>query len=247
MVPPAERAALRRPGHQRYPKSDFQCSKRRRPLKLITRRTLASRPFQWFLYRFIRTYSWTFRLTVKNETVWKDRLAAGESVILCTWHQQFFSAIRHFEKYRIFTPSIMISQSKDGDIIAGVAQRSGWHPVRGSSSKGGKPALAQMIQELGKKKLAAHIVDGPRGPMGKVKAGIIRLAQATNSSIVPFSVNAEEAWQFNSWDRFFIPKPFSAVTLQFREAIPPDPKQGEDRFENQRLMLEKTMRPFLVV
>ncbi|MBI9082929.1 MAG: lysophospholipid acyltransferase family protein [Desulfobacterales bacterium] len=215
-------------------------------MKLDTRRALASEPLQWFLYRFICVYSWTFRLTVENENPWLNHLAAGGSVVLCAWHQQFFSGIRHFRNYRTFNPCIMISQSRDGDIIAGVARRCGWHPVRGSSSKGGKAALTEVIGQLQQMKLAAHIVDGPQGPMGTVKAGTIRLAQATNASLVPFSVTAKNAWHFKSWDRFFVPKPFSRVVLRFGEMIAVDPTPNAAAFEAQRLQIEEAMRPSLV-
>ena len=215
-------------------------------LKLDTRRVLASEPAQWVLYRAICLYSSTFRLTVENENPWLDHLAAGGSVVLCAWHQQFFSGIRHFRNYRNFTPCIMISQSKDGDIIAGVARRCGWHPVRGSSSKGGKAALTKAIGQLRQMKLAAHIVDGPQGPMGKVKAGAILLAQATDSVLVPFSVAAQKAWHFKSWDRFFIPKPFSRVTLRFGEMITMDRPWDAAAFEDRRVQLEEAMRPSLV-
>jgi lysophospholipid acyltransferase (LPLAT)-like uncharacterized protein len=113
-------------------------------------RIITSEWFIAFLYRFNRIYSGTFRLTIENEKKWLDFLNAGGTVLLCTWHQQFFSAIRHFQRYKDFNPSLIISQSKDGKIVAGVAQRSGWHPVRGSSSRGGMLALKNMIANLKK-------------------------------------------------------------------------------------------------
>ena len=165
--------------------------------------------------------------------------------MLCTWHQQFFSAIRHFKTYERFSPSIMISRSRDGEIIADVARRSGWTPVRGSSSRGGHAALQDVTANLNRARLAAHIVDGPRGPAGRVKAGIIRLAHTTGAAVVPFSVSAEKAWYFNSWDRFMLPKPLSRVTLCFGSMIRFDAPQNNSDFEQQRRYLEKTMRPFL--
>ena len=82
------------------------------------------------LYHLVRAYSWTFRLHVENEKPWLDHLQEGGRVLLCAWHQQFFSAIGYFKTYASYHPSLMISQSKDGDIIAGIAQKSGWHTVR---------------------------------------------------------------------------------------------------------------------
>lgn len=209
-------------------------------------RLITSQLFISFLYRLSRAYSWTFKFTVENEKEWMDYLANGGSVLLCGWHQQFFSAIRYFQNYRIFNPAIMISQSKDGEIIAGVAQRSGWNPVRGSSSKGGRAALKKMITNLRNTKLSGHIVDGPRGPLGKVKPGVIRLAQVADAVIVPFYVYAENGWQFNSWDKFLLPKPFSKVLLRFGKMIKFDKVKDEKHFEEQRKQLEEIMLPALL-
>lgn len=207
---------------------------------------MGSRPVQEFLYRFIRVYSWTFRLRVENEGRWLSHLRCGGTVLLCSWHQQFFSAIRYFRKYRQYRPSLMISQSGDGDIIASIAQRTGWHAVRGSSSKDGAPALKHMIERLNSFHLAGHIVDGPKGPAGIVKAGVIRLAHATDAVIVPFYISADRAWYFNSWDKFLLPKPFAKVSLRFGEMIKFSPTAQEQAFEGQRVHLEQTMRPGLI-
>jgi lysophospholipid acyltransferase (LPLAT)-like uncharacterized protein len=169
----------------------------------------------------------------------------GGVVLLCTWHQQFFSAILPFKNYKTFNPSIMISQSRDGEIVAKIALRSGWNPVRGSSSKGGMEALKKMITHLKEKKLAAHIVDGPNGPLGIIKPGVIRLAHSTDAVIVPFSVSAEKAWYFNSWDKFLLPKPFSKVFLRFGKMIKLDRVKDKEIFERQRMRLEEVMLPTL--
>ena len=216
-------------------------------MRIKVNRLIISKPFIYLLYRLIRIYCWTFRLTVENEKIWLDYLKGGGVVLLCTWHQQFFSAIRYFQKYKIFKPSIMISQSGDGEVIAGVAKLTGWHPVRGSSSKNGRKALSNIIAELKETKLAAHILDGPRGPAGVVKAGAIRLAHAADAVIVPFHVTTKNAWYFNSWDKFFLPKPFSRVSLHFGKPIKFDKVTDPASFEVQRKQLEEIMHPALVV
>ena len=193
-------------------------------------------------YLVIRVYSLMFRLQVDNEREWRERVERGDPVLLVTWHQQFFSAIRNFQSFRRYRPSLMISRSRDGDLIAGVARRSGWHPARGSSSKGGSEALREMVARLTETHLAAHIVDGPKGPAGRVKAGTIRLAHASGATIVPFYTVAARAWHFRSWDKFFIPKPFTRVILRYGAAIELEPTEDEDRFEEQRLMVEEVMR-----
>lgn len=203
---------------------------------------LSSTLAQWVLYKFIRLYSLTCRLEVQNEKAWLDEyLKNNATILLCVHHQQFFPAIRYFQRYREYKPGLMISMSKDGDFIAGVANRSGWATVRGSSSRGGQEALKNMIEHLAEHRLAGHIIDGPRGPAGVVKPGAIRLAHATNSVIVPFYTAADRAWYARSWDRFMVPKPFSRVVLRFGDKITFSPTATNDAFEKQRKSLEDIM------
>ncbi len=206
---------------------------------------LTSNLFISFLYRFIRLYSATFRLKVENESTWMEHLKGGKRVLLCAWHQQFFGAISHFRRYRHLRPGLMISRSKDGEIIAGVAKRTGWETVRGSSSRGGREAMKGIINKLMETGLAAHIVDGPRGPAGIVKNGLIAIAQATGALVVPFYVSTDRAWYFSSWDRFMLPKPFSRVTIRFDNPITLPPIASEPEFEAQRQAVEQQMLPCL--
>jgi lysophospholipid acyltransferase (LPLAT)-like uncharacterized protein len=216
-------------------------------MALKFRNIVTTKLFHSFLYRFIRLYSSTFKMTIENEKKWMDYFRSGGRVLLCTWHQHFFAAIRHFQNYREHKPALMISKSSDGEIIAGVAEKSGWHTVRGSSSRGGKEALRMMIDHLSQKRLAGHIVDGPKGPAGNVKAGVIQLAHGADAAIIPFYVSADRAWYFNSWDSFFVPKPFARVVVSFGEMIKFAPAENPAAFESQRLYLEKVMRPELRV
>ena len=148
------------------------------------------------LYHLVRAYSWTFRLHVENERPWLDYLQDGGRVLLCGWHQQFFSAIGHFKNYASYRPALMISQSKDGDIIAGIAQKSGWHTVRGSSSRNGARALKEMVGQLQLTGLAAHIVDGPKGPAGIIKAGAVSLARSAGAVVVPIYTDVRSGLVF---------------------------------------------------
>lgn len=201
--------------------------------------------FQVFLYYVIRGYSSSFRLQIENEQPWIEYMQKGGKVLLCCWHQQFFSAIKHFKNYAIYRPSLMISKSNDGDIIARIAEKTGWHTVRGSSSKNGSRALKEMRDCLINTGLAGHILDGPQGPAGIVKAGVISLASSAGAVVVPFYTSADRAWYFNSWDRFMLPKPFARVTLRFGEMLDITTGAKEADFENQRVRIQEIMRPGL--
>jgi len=198
------------------------------------------------LYHLVRAYSWTFRLHVENEKPWLDYLQEGGRVLLCSWHQQFFSAIGYFKSYESYHPAMMISQSKDGDIIAGIAEKSGWHTVRGSSSRNGAGALREMVGQLQLTGLAAHVVDGPKGPAGIIKAGAVSLARSAGAVVVPIYTMSDRAWYFKSWDRFMLPKPFAKVCLRFGDMLDLSTGEGDEAFEDHRMRLQQIMQPGLI-
>lgn len=201
---------------------------------------------QGSFYHLIRAYSWTFRLNVENEKPWLEYRQNGGRVLLCIWHQQFFVAIRHFKAYATYHPALMVSQSKDGNITAGIAEKSGWHAVRGSSSRDGGRALKEMIGHLKSSGLAVHVVDGPRGPAGVIKEGVVSLARATGAVIVPVYATSDRAWYFNSWDRFMLPKPFASVNLRFGEMLDLTSGVNDKDFEFHRVRLQEVMKPALL-
>ena len=91
------------------------------------RHIIDTKAFILFVFYFARLYCLSLRLTIVSEEKWQGLLKQGHTVLLCGWHQQFFAAIRHFKNYEKFNPGLMISQSRDGSLIAGVANLSGWH------------------------------------------------------------------------------------------------------------------------
>jgi lysophospholipid acyltransferase (LPLAT)-like uncharacterized protein len=181
-------------------------------------------------------------LTIVTEGIERvqEHIARGGTVVFSCWHQRFFSG---FFVPRIFgmNPCIMISQSRDGDIVSDVVARIGWVPVRGSTSRGGKKALHEMIAGVEKYRMSGHIVDGPQGPPRIIKPGLIALASQTGAAICPGYISYENPWVFNSWDRFMIPKPFSSVLLQAGDFVFVPKDLDEKTFEEIRLDIERKM------
>lgn len=88
----------------------------------------------------------------------------------------------------------------------------------------------------------AHIVDGPRGPLGIIKPGLLLIAQISGMPIIPTITSAEKKWTFNSWDRFIVPKPFSRIIIRFGDEIyVPKDLKGAD-FDEKRSLVERTMK-----
>jgi lysophospholipid acyltransferase (LPLAT)-like uncharacterized protein len=83
--------------------------------------------------------------------------------------------------------------------------------LQGSSTRGGAKALIGAIKSLKNGIDVAITPDGPKGPIYSVADGIVVLSQKTGAKILPFQTVASKYWQFNSWDRFTIPKPFGTI------------------------------------
>jgi lysophospholipid acyltransferase (LPLAT)-like uncharacterized protein len=102
--------------------------------------------------------------------------------------------------------TVVVSRSRDGDLITGILTRLGYNMVRGSSSSQGFKALlsaARHMKENGTD--VVFTVDGPRGPRHESKPGIIYLASRSKASIVPARVVMSTKHIFKSWDRFSLP------------------------------------------
>ena len=194
-----------------------------------------------FLYHLVKLHSGTIRLTVEGAEALRERLAAGGSMVLASWHQRFYSGF-HVPGSLDSPICIMISASRDGDFVAKIVSRMGWVPIRGSDTYRGKAALREMTDGIRQYRVGVHIVDGPLGPPGVIKRGLITLAQKTNSPIIPGCVSYENPWVFNSWDRFMVPKPFSRVLIRYGPFIPVPPDELDDeRFEELRQEVERIM------
>ena len=139
--------------------------------------------------------------------------------IYAMWHAHQFCVhgIRHREKLHV-----LVSRSRDGEIIADVVERWGFKTVRGSKGKkGAVEATMQMISILKSGENCAMMVDGPKGPARVVKDGVIKIAKMAGVPIVPvywYSKNFTFA-KFPSWDEMRSPVFSTNLTNLYGEPI----------------------------
>jgi hypothetical protein len=192
------------------------------------------------IYYLLVLYTKTLRFREENDQILLGHMRRGP-VILTSWHQRLFGGFFLPLKYKLTVP-IMVSRSRDGDFIAPIVKNTRFLPVRGSSSRGGREALREMVSAVMEYGIGAHILDGPTGPPRVVKAGLITMAQRAGAAICPVYVIYEKCWIFNSWDRFMVPKPFSQVLIRFSETLEAVPVylDGPD-FEAFRKKIEDQM------
>ena len=176
------------------------------------------RILRWLITRIlvvlIRVTGSTTRVQRLNYEVLKSILEEYGSAIVSTWHQNIYFSIWLLRKEDL---TALISSSDDGEAIYDVFDHYGYQAVRGSSTRGGIPALKQLIKLLKDKTSVAITPDGPLGPPEKIQSGVILLAKYSGVPIIPWHYEADHQWNLNSWDRHKIPKPFSKIIEAFGE------------------------------
>jgi lysophospholipid acyltransferase (LPLAT)-like uncharacterized protein len=192
----------------------------------------------------VKLLSSTYRCRLVGMENEKRILDDHGTVVYASWHQRFFPGITLFATRKPI--AIMISQSRDGEMIARVVDILGWRSVRGSSSKGGFRALKELRRLTRKGYRVGHIVDGPQGPFGVVKPGLLTIAQFAGTPILPVIMSAEKRWVFNSWDRFMVPKPFSRVIIRFAPPITVPRRLDAGAFEALRQDVEKQIKELTI-
>jgi lysophospholipid acyltransferase (LPLAT)-like uncharacterized protein len=134
--------------------------------------------------------------------------------IVAFWHGDMLAVWKYFA---IHSPTAVVSQSRDGEILSELLSGWGYSLIRGSSSKGSKEALAEIV-ETAKSNLVLITPDGPRGPKNEFKPGAIVASQRSGTKLYLCNVKIGKKFIFsNSWDRFSLPLPFAKISLKITE------------------------------
>ena len=153
------------------------------------------------------------------------------------WHQNLIGAIFSHIGERF---TMVVSESKDGELVAVTCEKFGHKPARGSSTRGGKKALIQIVKTMKQGYPGAITVDGPKGPPHVVKPGIIEIARLCHCAILPLSPYAKKNWVFKkSWDQFRIPKPFTKIIVVIGEPINIPEDISREQFDEIDLLVKK--------
>jgi lysophospholipid acyltransferase (LPLAT)-like uncharacterized protein len=165
--------------------------------------------------------------------------ASGRQPVMAFWHGRILPATFYFRRRGIV---VITSENFDGEWIARIIERFGYGTARGSTSRGGKKAMLQLVRDMRAGRAAGFTLDGPRGPARVAQAGAVWLASATGNPLLPFHLEASSHWSLRSWDRTQIPKPFSTVALVVDAPIEVPKDSTDERLEATRLELEARLR-----
>ncbi|MFT3780546.1 MAG: lysophospholipid acyltransferase family protein [Nibricoccus sp.] len=172
-------------------------------------RRLMLMPLGWL----VRLWGATLRFEVSPDAE-KNLSKIDEPVAFVLWHNRLFLVSEIFRRYRQRRPIYgLVSASKDGAWLDAFFSLVGISSVRGSSSRFGREAVTGLVNVMKAGNDIGITPDGPRGPRYDFKAGGLIVARRAHAPILLLGGEFRSAWQFKSWDAFYLPKPFSRVRV----------------------------------
>ena len=163
----------------------------------------------YLIYRFLcRTIRW--------EYVGDRYDNAMPPFVLGYWHARILMLPYAFPGWN---GSLLISDHQDGSYIADAAKLMGFGSTRGSSTRGGSRALLALIRIARSGFPIAVTPDGPKGPAEEMKMGVVQMAKKSGIPFRSACYATRRYWRAGSWDRFYIPKPFTSGVFVLSDPI----------------------------
>jgi lysophospholipid acyltransferase (LPLAT)-like uncharacterized protein len=168
----------------------------------------------WPLAMLLRLWGRSLRFETTPDDL-RHYTKRDEPVVIVLWHNRLFLAAEIYRRYR--QPRMayaLISASGDGAWLTAFFSLVGMRAARGSSSRLGREAASALVEV----QRAGHDVgitpDGPRGPLYDLKPGAVIVARRTGAPLLLVGGEFTSAWRLRSWDRFYVPLPFSRVRMR---------------------------------
>ncbi|OGB93119.1 MAG: hypothetical protein A2Z31_04045 [candidate division NC10 bacterium RBG_16_65_8] len=208
-----------------------------------SRRDMTRRALTWILVWLgpfaLRAWFSTIRLRWCGGAQLHPDPRTRRNGIYAFWHQRLLCFAYTHGRFR---PRILVSQSRDGDIIARVASGLGCVPIRGSSRRGPTEAVRGLLAEAGSGYDFGITPDGPLGQRHAFKVGAVYLASQSGLPVVPIAVSYGRYWRFKSWDEFLVPWPFTWGVIHVGPPVAVPPDLDASGLETWRLRLQDILQ-----
>jgi len=169
-----------------------------------------------------------YLLKILSKTYRFEKISAkgvmDESAVYISWHNKIVPITLISDNLK--KKAALASASKDGELISVPLEKYGYKVVRGSSGRDAVKGLLKMVKLLKQGYVVGTPVDGPKGPVYKVKPGMLFLAQKSGKKLVPIGAASKSKWVFEkTWDKIELPKPFSKIVCILGEPISIEPHE----------------------
>jgi len=215
------------------------------------KRFMQSRAAVSVLGFLIAAYMVLVKYTTRWEVIGAEHAAplieSGQGLIAATWHSRFLMLTSAWNK-NYQQPYVLISRSREGEIVARASAFLGIKTIRGSakrsgkkSGKGGEAAFRFMQKAVADGGCVVVTPDGPKGPRQRVGDGPFLLAKHSGAPLISCVFSVRLRKQINSWDKFIIPLPFGRGQIIWGEPIYILPDMSETELAEVKTTFEEAM------
>ena len=209
----------------------------------------------WLVAAYMTFVKYTTRWDIERAEQVEDIIKNGKGVIALVWHSRFMMLTSAWKKqYQL--PYVLISRSRDGDIVAHTSHRLGLKTIRGSTkkaakakgtakAKGGAKASLDIVTALENNGCIVVTPDGPRGPRQRLGDGPLRLSKLTGAPLMPCTFAIKNRKVFNSWDRLVLPLPFGKGKIIWGTPVTIKDTASDTDIEHIRKSIESEMNQYL--
>ena len=173
----------------------------------------------WPLYQLYKLYHKTLRFHVnpEDEAILEKAKSDANHGILMTWHNRQFIISELISRYAESRPmNLLVSPAQDAAWLVAYFSMLGIKSIRGSSTRGSIAAARELVNCYSNEECIGITPDGPSGPLYKIKLGAFRIIKLVDANVLLVVPNPRNAWRLKTWDRCYIPKPFSTVDLKYK-------------------------------
>ncbi len=205
--------------------------------------------FPHFIAVVLRLLAFTWRIELNDRAgIARSIDGSFQPVVWVLWHNRLLIVPILYERFfRQRKGAALISQSKDGDLLARCIRRFGGGVVRGSTSRGGSGALTILKRLLAENCDVYITPDGPRGPRYNMGPGAVWLARSSGAPILPVNVEYSRVWRLGRWDGFIVPKPFARVVVTLQPLRDCPGENGDSAGQNREDLLDLMMRETILL
>lgn len=198
------------------------------------------RPFWWLYSWAVGLIIWTFlvilqatcEIRIQNQIDFYGE----RNFVYCLWHQFWFLwAVAFMRSHRrhawLQHPAAYMKPIHIGLKLMGI------RVLLGSRGEEGRTAANDLVDLLRKGWSTVISPDGPHGPQGVLKKGVLHIALQSGVPILPVRFIAPRTFVLPSWDKKLLPLPLSKIMVVFGEPI----TVNESNFEEVVKLLEERM------
>ena len=210
-----------------------------RPIKRVLSFEAVRRILSWLGAYYIRLVYLTGRWTVMGGETPRRFWDRGQPFILAFWHSRIMMLPYCWNPGTAM--HLLISQHRDGRLIARIVGTFGIGTVAGSTTHGGRAALRALVKALKAGDCVGITPDGPRGPPMRAGGGIVGIARLSGAPIIPVTYSTNRKRILSTWDRFLVAWPFARGVLVWGDPIHVRRDADETALESARRQVEDAL------